>query len=266
MGRAQITLCLGWACFAACLVGLLVPSAPRGRAQAVPPPTRLTVSLTPEREPLPTTVTLTAQGTVQAVRFSSSTLEVHGTRSGTAAPADRDRVLKRLQEPAVRGALQKQNFSGAGLSRGDQFVLLTQGPAGGGRCFGFLADTQSALQTLVRELLALGNRVPVSTAQPAYLRAEAIPTTRLNQMRQANRVRFLRPAEVTDAIRKVLAEAAAAPLEFQPLELAAYRTALTYCSHGHEFFYLLPQGGFQITLFRRRTNQPTNLETKEVKR
>ena len=224
-----------------------------GKLEIAAPVTEITLDFTPMTDPISTFVLVSENNQAKVVRHARNQLEVVAIHQGDVSPAQVSRLFARSAAPDLAEAMQRKNFGGNGLSRGDQFQLSFKSQESvAGECFGFIDDAPAGVRDLIKELLALQKQLKETSLAAAYLRSEPIAADRFAALRRSGKIRFTSTAEFPTDLQTILSRAVVRSRDFLALSRTQHEQLLPQASHGHEFFITANGSGYQLTLFKAR--------------
>ena len=234
----------------------LVRTPDESTAQTVIFRDEIRVDVRPFTQPISTFVYLRNDGTLHAVDYSPYQLTVRAVFRGVVRNPELQGLLDRTRSEEFRTALARRDFGGVGLSRGDQFRLLVRsGSSPEQECFGFLEDAPTTVRSFVQDLLGIVEQMNTERPSDAYVRLEALPANRYDELRREGRLRFISILDLPLQAREVVAAATKQPYEFFPLS-GAQRDALI--AIGHQFFVVQDGSAYELTVFRSGVTPGTN--------
>ena len=226
--------------------------------RAESPWTALRLDYRPRHAATATLVCVERGGDVRTFRFSPNLLEVVLLKRGTVPLAAADGLFARVDAAGFRAAPAHQSFAGSGLEEGDPFHFVIDGDVDGETarsCSGLEHKAPDPIRGLIGELLALEGRLEETPLAEAYLWSEAIPTERLQRLREAGRVSFTTLQELPAELRPVVQPSLHRRRDFRPIGREQHDSLLEWCSPGREIFVAQEERAHQLTLFGSRFNQ-----------
>lgn len=205
----------------------------------------------PIKEPTgaPTFVLIDDDGNAQAVRYSPSRLLVISLYQRALPANEVSQLFERVTSDAFRRAL-KGRFAGSGVEDGDLFSVQI---SGGGRTIasggGLVHKAPHAVQTIVKDLLAVSERLDKRPLAEAYVRSTPIPNDRFESLKRAGKLRFLEIVKFPEDLQPVIRRVVARPSDFHPLTYQQYEKLLPFCSHGHNLYVVQEESGHEFALF-----------------
>jgi hypothetical protein len=224
-----------------------VGAAPSATAAATD---ELLLDFVPMTQPTALVVVLRRDATSRAVRYAPSRLSVLGVHDGQAPARETAAIFAKVHAPSFR-RFSGKHFTGAGLSTGDQFHLLTLSPSTGAieETLGFVPDAPEPVRGVVADLLALPARLPSAPMAPAYIRSTDVPPSRLSELRAAPQSRLVPLGAFPPDLQAVLAQAVARPRQFFEVSRGQYDLLLSRRSHGNEVILTHGSRAHQLALF-----------------
>jgi hypothetical protein len=248
----RMWLGVGAVCFSTIVCSKSAAPVPKG-IQTRESPIEIRLDFRPFTDPTSTFLTLRGDGQAQALRYSPYQMTVGSFSQGTLPQQEVTRLVAKTREPAFREALQRKDYSGAGLSRGDQFYLSLEAQGGEAReAFGFVPDAPEAVRAFIADLLALAKRLEPAILAEAYLTSRPIEPERLTRLRSAGKVRLVPVSEFPVDLQPIITRAIRRSRDFHALSRAQYEQLLKWSSQGHDLFVLDGDLGYQQSLYQSR--------------
>jgi hypothetical protein len=205
----------------------------------------------PFKDPVALYLFIDANGSAQGVSYNNYQLAMLNKVNGSVPDAEVTRVLAALRSPGFRDASRRRDFTGEGLSRGDQIHLWVKFPEGEtGEVVGFIDDMPSGVRDLVESLRAIVNHLHKSPLADGYVRGRPITEDRFRDLQDGGKIRVLAIPDLPSPLQAVLTEALHRPYDFIALSQSQYDQLLTLPSQGHDLFLVDHGSGYQLTLFR----------------
>jgi hypothetical protein len=221
----------------------------RSRSEAFAAEIRLNIA--PFDDPTSRYLHVRDDGKAYEIKYNRYQLTIVSRSEGKLSQEDLTDLLRRTQLPEFRKALQRKDYGGEGLSRGNQFHLSLKATDGtGGEIFGFAEDAPTVVRTFIEQLLALDKNFQGTALNYAYLRGKPIAKGRFDELRREARLRFVSISELQSPLHRIVTDAINQPDEFFSLTQAQYGQLLALTSHGHDFFIVENGKGHQLTLFQ----------------
>jgi hypothetical protein len=215
--------------------------------------TEIRLDFTPMADPVSVFVVLSHDRRVKILNYAPYRLVVTNAYEGTLPESDMQRFLIKTRDPDFREALRRRDFTGTGLSSGDQFYLslkvdqnITQ------ECFGFVEDAPSIVGALVHDLLATRKQLTEAALADAYVRSEPIAKERFEALRRDGKLKFLTVREFPSNVQTILTVAINHPRDFHPLDRTQYEQLLGRSSSEQQFYVTGDGSGHQLSLFKAR--------------
>jgi hypothetical protein len=193
-------------------------------------------------------VSLRSDGNAHALHYDKSQLTVTAAFKGNVSKESISGVLNRYRDPAFQEALRRRNFSGNGLTEGDQFYLLFASAGQAKDVFGFVSDTNSVTQTQIKELLELERHLAKVPLADAYLVSNAIEETRFDKLRKEGKSRFISLGEFPAELQSKVLTAMRNSHEFYSLNKREYEEFRTRSENASEFYVTANGTGHQLIL------------------
>lgn len=246
-------LCSNVSTGTALLAGLSVfPALLYGQAPALDPVNELQLDLTPMQQPSSSFLSLQSEGRAELFRYSRNRLTVSAHRAGKLSQQETASLVARAQSGEALQALERGNFTGEGLTRGDQVLLTVRHRSGRVRALnGFVDDTPEPMRALIRDLVSAGERLDKELPlEEAYLRSRTVMPDRVRSLRSSGKIRIVLLHELPSDIQNVVRSSIQHPQEFTGTSKSSFDRLVPWCSHGHEFFVDHQGNVHQISLFQ----------------
>ncbi len=205
-------------------IGIFLAGIPNSQASlsgqklgtAAAPVIELQLDFTPMTSSVSSYFSLQTGGHAELFRYSPNRLAVYAHRAGEIPRQQASAFLARTQTSEAAKAFEKANFSGVGLTRGDQIRLRVRNEDGSTRfLYGFVDDTPQEIRDLTRDLLAWGERLERSLPlAAAYLRSKEVPSNLVTSLRSSRRVRVAHLDDLPPQSRSVAENSIVRPDEF----------------------------------------------------
>jgi hypothetical protein len=237
------------------LIASCLPPSPPKTSLATPPAAELEVRVeyTPFKTSTAQFIVLKSGGQMRSFQFSPYQLLVTAVAEGTISKSEVTALLHQLQDHAIAEAFRKKDYSGVGLSRGDQAHLAVLDADGSRReCLGFVEDMPQEVQSLLQKFRKQMDGLPATTMAEAYLRSQPIPSNRLAIIQQQGKLRVWKLTELPREMQSLLQTALENPALFYPLGKSQYEQLLAFNSSQAELYVTHAGRGGKLSLFSRR--------------
>lgn len=215
------------------------------------------VDLRPFTDPQAKFITLQGNGQLHVTRYIPARELVTGASRQVLADDVRQRFLSHLQTSAFQHALRTGDFSGSGLTGGDQFSLRLARPhvcSNGEEAWGFSDNAPAAIQTFIAELNQQEKTKTgsISIALPdGFVRAQRVPADQAQALKKAGKARLTTLAGFPPDVRRIVDSAIQQPLVFHPLTHSQRTYLRDHRPPGADWYAVMADGNsmFQLTVF-----------------
>jgi len=208
------------------------------------------LDFTPASNSVSTFVNLCEDGWVKIIKYDRYQCKVFSISSKKLSSVDVKKILNKIREPSFQDFLNHENINERGIEPLDLFRLYLKVPNDVAKeVFGIVEGSPKVVQSLIKNLLELENNLDKDRLDKGYTRSIAIKKKRLERLQKAKNIRFASLEQFPIKIQPILREVLNNPYDFFALSETQYNQLLTWVSHGHDFFILNNDSGYQLTLF-----------------
>ena len=183
--------------------------------------------------------------------YDRSQLTVKASYQGKVSDKIVSNILNKTNNSSFEEILAHRDFTGKGLSQGDQFYIsLKSDTQSIKEAFGFVPDSNEVFQSFIDDMLKLKNQLINSSLAEAYIVGEKVLEERFNKLRKRGNQNFTPISEFPLNLQSVLSNTISKPHDFQVLTKEQYEQFLLRSAQSHEFFVIANDFGYQITLLK----------------